>query len=175
MYLEVATTNGVRVVEIAGDRITIGRGPDNTLQIADEMTLSRSHAVIERHESGWFVSDAGSRNGTRLNGESVSGPRAVGEGDVIEAGTVVLTLREGQNLEMTWPVEQAEASRPASLTEREREVVRLVAQGLRDREIAESLTISVKTVRSHLDRIGEKSGCRRRPDMTRLAIELKLL
>ena len=39
------------------------------------------------------------------------------------------------------------------------------------KDIATALSISVRTVRSHLDRIREKTGCRRRPDLTRLAIE----
>ncbi|MGA8115098.1 MAG: response regulator transcription factor [Actinocatenispora sp.] len=56
------------------------------------------------------------------------------------------------------------------LSAREKEVLGLVAAGERDQDIAEALSISVRTVRSHLDRIREKTGCRRRPDLTRLAI-----
>jgi DNA-binding CsgD family transcriptional regulator len=33
------------------------------------------------------------------------------------------------------------------------------------------LFISVSTVRTHLDRIRDKSGCRRRADLTRLALQ----
>jgi predicted ATPase/DNA-binding CsgD family transcriptional regulator len=54
---------------------------------------------------------------------------------------------------------------------RERELVALVAQGRTDAEIAEKLFISVSTVRTHLDRIRDKSGCRRRADLTRLALQ----
>jgi len=57
------------------------------------------------------------------------------------------------------------------LSERERQVLALVAAGERDHDIAKALTISVRTVRSHLDRIRDKTGRRRRPDLTRLAIE----
>jgi DNA-binding NarL/FixJ family response regulator len=57
------------------------------------------------------------------------------------------------------------------LSERERQVLALLADGDRDQDIAEALSISVRTVRSHLDRIREKTGRRRRPDLTRLAIE----
>jgi DNA-binding NarL/FixJ family response regulator len=57
------------------------------------------------------------------------------------------------------------------LTDREREILRLVAGGERDQDIAEQLYISVRTVRSHLDRIRDKTGRRRRPDLTRLALE----
>lgn len=58
-----------------------------------------------------------------------------------------------------------------SLSEREREVLALLAAGERDQDIAEALHISVRTVRSHLDRIRDKTGRRRRSELTRLAIE----
>lgn len=61
------------------------------------------------------------------------------------------------------------------LTDREREVLALVAAGETDRDIADTLGISVSTVRSHLDRIRVKTGRRRRADLTRLAFEEGLL
>jgi predicted ATPase/DNA-binding CsgD family transcriptional regulator len=48
------------------------------------------------------------------------------------------------------------------LSAREQELVILVAQGRTDAQIAEQLYISVSTVRSHLDRIRDKTSCRRR-------------
>ena len=58
----------------------------------------------------------------------------------------------------------------ARLSGRERELVTLVAQGRTDAQIAAQLFISIRTVRSHLDRIRDKTGCRRRADLTRLAL-----
>jgi DNA-binding NarL/FixJ family response regulator len=66
---------------------------------------------------------------------------------------------------------QDHASGPHALTAREREILALVAAGERDSDIAEQLFISVRTVRSHLDRIRDKTGRRRRADLTRLAVE----
>lgn len=57
------------------------------------------------------------------------------------------------------------------LSKRERQLVHLVADGLTDRQIAEALFISIRTVRSHLDRIRDKTGARRRADLTRLALD----
>jgi DNA-binding CsgD family transcriptional regulator/tetratricopeptide (TPR) repeat protein len=59
---------------------------------------------------------------------------------------------------------------PGKLSTRERELVALVARGQTDAQIAEQLFISVSTVRTHLDRIRDKSGFRRRADLTRLAL-----
>ena len=61
------------------------------------------------------------------------------------------------------------------LSAREQELVTLVAQGRTDAQIAGQLYISVRTVRSHLDRIRDKSGCRRRADLTRLALQAGLV
>ena len=62
--------------------------------------------------------------------------------------------------------------RPAGpLSPRERELVTLLARGRTDAQIAAELFISVRTVRSHLDRIRDKTGFRRRADLTRLALE----
>ena len=58
-----------------------------------------------------------------------------------------------------------------ALSIRERQVLALLASGERDQDIAEALAISVRTVRSHLDRIRDKTGRRRRSELTRLAIE----
>ena len=61
------------------------------------------------------------------------------------------------------------------LSARERELVTLVAQGRTNAEIAAQLCISVRTVSSHLDRIRDKTGCRRRADLTRLALRAGLV
>jgi predicted ATPase/DNA-binding CsgD family transcriptional regulator len=63
----------------------------------------------------------------------------------------------------------------ARLSPREQELITLVARGRTDAQIAEQLYISIRTVRSHLDRIRDKSGCRRRADLTRLALEAGLV
>ena len=61
------------------------------------------------------------------------------------------------------------------LSARERELVTLVAQGCTNVQIAAQLYISVRTVGSHLDRIRDKTGCRRRADLTRLALAAGLV
>ena len=67
-----------------------------------------------------------------------------------------------------------EAASAPRLSVREQELVALVARGHTDAQIAGQLYISVRTVRSHLDRIRDKTGCRRRADLTRLALQAGL-
>jgi len=73
--------------------------------------------------------------------------------------------------------DRAAATAPGldKLSPRERELVTLVAQGHTDAQIAAQLYISARTVTSHLDRIRDKTGCRRRADLTRLALSAGLV
>ena len=73
------------------------------------------------------------------------------------------------------PPQPAAPAGPGKLSAREQELVRLVARGRTDADIAAQLYISIRTVRSHLDRIRDKTGCRRRADLTRLALSQGLV
>ncbi len=57
------------------------------------------------------------------------------------------------------------------LSDREREIVALLAGGATDAQIAGRLFLSVNTVRSHLERIRDKTGARRRAELVRYAIQ----
>src|SRR4029077_17212803 len=61
------------------------------------------------------------------------------------------------------------------LSPRERELVTLIAQGRTDAQIAAQMYITVRTVSSHLDRVRDKTGCRRRADLTRPAFSAGLV
>ena len=67
------------------------------------------------------------------------------------------------------------AAGDGGLTRRETEVVRLVAVGLTNREIARELFLSPRTVDSHVQNVLLKLDCRSRADATRRATELGLL
>lgn len=61
------------------------------------------------------------------------------------------------------------------LTEREDEVIKLIAEGLSSKEIAQLLTISVRTVDRHRENILAKLGMRDRTQLTRYAIRAGLI
>jgi two-component system, NarL family, response regulator NreC len=64
---------------------------------------------------------------------------------------------------------------PGGLTEREAEVLRLIALGHTNAEIAAALTLSVRTVESHRKHIQQKLGVTTRPELVRYALEHKLI
>ena len=65
-------------------------------------------------------------------------------------------------------------SHSVGLTKREIEVLRLVARGLSNAQVAEELTISSRTVNSHLTSIFNKLGVSSRNAATRFALENQL-
>jgi HD-GYP domain-containing protein (c-di-GMP phosphodiesterase class II) len=68
-----------------------------------------------------------------------------------------------------------QVSRPASLTEREVDVLRLIARGLVNKEVAARLGISAKTVGHHVEHIYAKAGVTTRAGATLFAMEHDLL
>ena len=69
------------------------------------------------------------------------------------------------------PSPRKTASSPVGMTAREMEVLRLVADGLSNAQVAESLAISTRTVDTHLTSIYSKIGVSSRSAATRYAIE----
>ena len=66
-------------------------------------------------------------------------------------------------------------SNPAGLTPREVEVLRLVAQGMTNEQVANQLVISPRTVDTHLTSIYGKIGVSSRSAATRYAFEHRLV
>jgi DNA-binding NarL/FixJ family response regulator len=89
-----------------------------------------------------------------------------GGGSVITPALARHLLREYSHVSRGEPL----SVRPL-LAQREQEVLRLLAQGLTDREIGHQLYISPRTVQNHLTRIREKTGMRRRSELARWAVE----
>jgi predicted component of type VI protein secretion system len=70
---------------------TIGReGCDITLSDPD---VSRRHAAVGMSNGGLSIEDLGSTNGTFVNGERITAPRALRDGDEIQIGSTVWRLR----------------------------------------------------------------------------------
>ena len=78
-----------RTVEI-GEVLTIGRSPANGL-VLDDHQASRRHAEIRRLGAGRYaLQDAGSANGTWVNGRRLAAPGELRSGDVISIGSARL-------------------------------------------------------------------------------------
>jgi DNA-binding NarL/FixJ family response regulator len=112
--------------------------------------------------------------------ELVAAVRTVASGDAVVSPRVTRRLLEeyAQQLPVAGGADADQARRYpqlSSLTEREREVLAVVAQGLSNTEIAASLFVSETTVKSHVGRILAKLGLRDRVQIVVLAYESGLV
>jgi DNA-binding NarL/FixJ family response regulator len=99
----------------------------------------------------------------------VAGIRAVAEGESLLAPTVTRRLIESFLLDRSRSVDPPPQF--DELTEREREVLRLMARGLSNAEIAAELVVSATTVKTHVARVLSKLGLRDRVQAVVLAYE----
>ena len=75
-----------------GRRILVGRAPSADLRLEDPR-VSRLHARIEMRNDGVYVEDLGSRNGTSVEGESLTAPRRLTVDDEVTVGSAALVFR----------------------------------------------------------------------------------
>ena len=166
-----------RVVRLtAPEPIRFGRAPDNDVVLADDPQVSRRHAAVICRQGTWWARDRQSHNGTFVNGARVR-DLELADGDRLRVGHSQFIFLASEDPLATMDdtlMGTNEADTGVPLSRREAEVLAWVASGATDVQIARGLGISVATVQSHLDRIRDKTGRRRRPDLTRLAAELHL-
>ncbi|MFG2058401.1 response regulator [Micromonospora sp. NPDC048930] len=123
-------------------------------------------AGLRAGASGFLLKDA-------LAADLISAVRVVAAGEAVAAPSVTRRLF-AHFLGKTPPRPEANA-RLAALTEREREVLTLVARGLSNAEIAVALFVSESTVKTHLGRILAKLGLRDRVQAVILGYECGLV
>jgi DNA-binding NarL/FixJ family response regulator len=98
--------------------------------------------------------------------------------DVVAAGDALIAPRITRRLiaEFAARRDPAEPSAAlAELTDREREILRLVAEGLSNAEIAGRLVISPLTAKTHVSNVLRKLDCRDRPALVAVAYESGLI
>jgi hypothetical protein len=90
VHLAVEFPLGLRMVPLDAGRVTIGRGIENSVALAEDQKVSRLHASLEDYGAGWSIEDLGSRNGTYVNGSRLSAKQALRPGDEIKIGDTVI-------------------------------------------------------------------------------------
>ena len=119
-------------------------------------TLQTEHTISEALKSGargFLLKDAGAE-------QLLAAVRAAKRGESLLAPAIALRLAD-----------LASGHGQFDLNEREREILQLLAQGARNKDIATSLFIAPKTVEYHLSNLFTKLGVSNRTEATRLALE----
>jgi two-component system, NarL family, response regulator NreC len=122
-------------------------------------------AVLEAGASGYLGKTTADR-------DLVEAVRAVARGEIYVQPSAARVLAQGARRREERASERARYDR---LTDRERSVMRLIAEGYTAPEIGEQLAISPKTVDTYKQRINDKLGLAHRADYVRLALKLGLL
>jgi DNA-binding CsgD family transcriptional regulator len=153
------------------------------VRLEDE-SVSRAHATLRVDDHSVVLEEHAARNGVRVNGSLRRGAIDLAPGDRIALGTVELVLVEslpfGEEGEAaaTRPLPKlgtSERPRLAQLSGRERDVLERIARGQTQRQIADELGVSVKTVETYRARLGEKLGLKGRAELVAFALQAGVL
>jgi DNA-binding NarL/FixJ family response regulator len=148
-------------------RRIIGAGGDSKVLILTTFDIDDYvYAALRGGASGFLLKDAPSA-------DLITAVRVIAAGEALLAPSVTRRLIE--EFATRQHLDQREALRLNALTPRELDVLRLVASGLANTEIAGELTIAEETVKSHVGRIFTKLGLRDRAQAVVLAYESGLV
>jgi ABC transport system ATP-binding/permease protein len=91
MQISILSGLPLRSEVLPGENIVVGRSPDADL-VLNHPEVSRRHCRILRGGETWFVEDLGSRRGTAVNGNRISGRAMLRVGDKIHVGPILLAF-----------------------------------------------------------------------------------
>lgn len=165
-YLEIWEASGTRLVPLRDEPVTVGKSEKSIVHIDSDLSLSRVHAVFEPLGAIWCVRDLGSKNGTQVNGRSVTGQQALHDGDEIRLSRTRLVFRSADGAADRSATRVGLA--PPELTRREKDVLIALCRPLLEggafsppadtREIANRLVVSEGAVKQHLLHLYDKFG-----------------
>jgi DNA-binding CsgD family transcriptional regulator len=178
--LDTARTTGVKSSYIRGALLglALAAGADG-----DPAVAATLHGIADEHAGRAFAGiEVGLRDRDHARLRATLGDaafeaayargRTLSQADAIALATAAAEPDPRAEPALTVPASgQAADGSAGPLSEREREIVALLAGGATDAQIAGRLFLSVNTVRSHLERIRDKTGARRRAELVRYAIQ----
>ncbi|HMG20348.1 MAG TPA: sigma 54-interacting transcriptional regulator [Kofleriaceae bacterium] len=113
---------GSRVVDLPeGIDVTFGRSRGATITL-DSDKVSRMHARVRRIGDAIEVEDLGSRNGTRVNGDKIEGPRRLSTGDEVSVGPILAVVGVTSGLRRTSAIADVNAGEARLAAEVDRSV-----------------------------------------------------
>lgn len=150
---------------IAATRSIVASGGPRVLVLTMHAEEAYLEPVLEAGASGYLMKGTADR-------QLVDAVRAVARGEVWVQPSAARVLAQGARRREEHASERARYER---LTDREREVMQLIAEGYTAPEIGERLAISPKTVDTYKQRVNDKLGLTHRADYVKLALKLGLL
>jgi DNA-binding NarL/FixJ family response regulator len=155
---------------IQATRALAGPGVEDPLKVLMLTTFGQDEYVVESLRagaSGFLLKDAPAE-------DLVEAIRVIAAGEALLAPSVTRRLLDRVASRLP-PAHDNKITALSELTERELEVLKLVARGLSNAEIAERLVVSETTVKTHVSRILGKLDLRDRVQIVILAYETGLI
>jgi two-component system, NarL family, response regulator NreC len=151
-------------------------GLEATTQI--RRRFPRVHVVIlTMHENGLYFNQIIKAGATgcvlkrSMGRELVTAIQAAAHGENYFSPTVATKVLQHYQQLLQHPAAKSDDL----LTEREREILQLIAEGNTNREIAEMLTLSIKTIQAHRSNLMDKLGAHDRTDLVKYAIRVGMI
>ena len=95
-----------KMFELTQDEITIGRSDERTICLKDP-TVSTLHCTVKRDGDKLILADAGSTNGTKVNGAPLTGEHQLQHGDTVQVGAFEL-LYDSEDKTMTMSIQKTQ-------------------------------------------------------------------
>jgi len=95
-----------QMFELKQDEITIGRSDERSICLKDP-TVSTLHCKVIRKDGKFFISDAGSTNGTKVNGTPLTEEHELQNGDIVRVGAFEL-LYDSEDKTMVMSIQKTQ-------------------------------------------------------------------
>jgi len=171
------------------ERVTIGRGASNFVALPWDAEVSRVHASIERMGGEWTFVDAGSHNGSYIDGVRVHERKRLRDGDAIAVGRTCVVFRSPTGRESLRTATSRQNAMP-EITNAQRRVLVALCRPYADssfavpasnRQIADELVLGVETIKTHMRALfdafslGELPQHQKRAALAQLALQTGLI
>lgn len=134
--------------------------------------------VLTMHDDPAYVRTAMAMGASGYVVKSAADTELISAIRAVAKGRVFVDIQSSGAMDKVFGSTSADSGGPApiaTLSEREREVLASVAKGYTNQQIADRLSLSVKTVESYRARLMQKLGLKDRADLMRLAVEAGVL
>jgi DNA-binding NarL/FixJ family response regulator len=132
--------------------------------------------VVTMHDDPAYVRSAIAMGAVGYINKSAADTELIHAIRAVMRGRVFIDVGDAATLESILTPKPTPGKSPVeTLSEREREVLREVARGYTNQQIADDLGLSVKTVESYRARLMRKLGLKERADLVRVALDLGLI
>ncbi len=134
-----------RKIPITAPRCKVGRDDLNDIVISGDQSISRFHFVITKENNQYMVQDGKSRHGTFLNGNQITVPEPIHDGDVLKVGVSLFWFV----IEMAVVANAPEVFAPVDIGAMEQQELEFVLpepsnqQGTREMSLPDTASVSI--------------------------------